>query len=431
MSAIQYLMQQSVTDPLTAIAEGIGHIVENLRRLEKAARVLHDAECGQPSRIIEGFAKEEAAKVLILIDVVRCPPSRHKELRRTVGYFDKHLAKRIYAEACSWRPASFEELKGRTEIATRSHYLDGPKGVDWIFPNDVKARRERDIYVDYIKDLTEEDGEHMWMTPFADSMAKWPYVEPRAIATVEALYRLGTGSEDGVNVIREEWQDYDPELSSNSDDHRARIVRTLKRLSRDNDGPEVHDAVTVIVENWPFPMWSLDLSKESKVDLAELRQSRRDLIAQFEQVASVREPELNVTAGLIDELASAYEAAEKDRDRLEDEQARSEEAEREREGTRSRSKLRIRRISVVESPLFVALKERLQQLTEEERADLVALAWFTRDPVANWARVRGRAAEMIQGMDYTYQVGLGNAWREGYGRWKSASEKFEAGALQM
>ncbi len=431
MSAIKHLMQLSVSDRLATISEGIGHIVQNLRRLQEAAKVLHAAEHGQTSQILGGFAVEEAAKVLILIDVVRCPPSRHSDLSRTIGYFDKHLPKRIYADACNWRPVSFEELKQYAEKATLGHYLDGPKDVDWIFPNEVKARREWDIYVDYIADVTEENGEHMWMTPYGDNLFKSAYVEPLAITTVEALYCLGAGSTRGLNVIMKEWQEYDPELRHSVGNLREQIVTTLRRLDAEDNGPEVRNAMTAVVENWPFPMWSLDLSRQRKADLAELRRTRGNLIAEFEQLAVVREPTLKVTGNLIDELASAYEAAHEERDRLEEEEARKEDAKQGREGTRRRGKLRIRRLLAVEPPLFTALKERLQKLTEEERADLVALAWFTRDRVANWAGVRRRAGDMIRDMEYTYQAGLGNAWREGYQRWKSVPRKFKPGESRM
>ena len=285
MSAIEHLIQQSVTDRLETIAEGIGYIVENLRRLQEAARVLHGAGQGQTSRIMKGFAEEEAAKVLILIDVVRCPSSKQTELRRTVGYFDKHLAKRIYAAACSWRPAKLGELKEYAELDTRSYYLDGPKGVDWIFPNDVKARRERDIYVDYVKDVTEEDGEYLWMMPEADSGPRFRYFETYAVAAAEALCLLGAGSKSGLDVIRDVWRDCHPGLNSTSADLRRRIRKTLERLDKRPDRPEVASARATVMESWPFPMWSLDLSKESRVDLEELRRTRRELVSQFEQVA--------------------------------------------------------------------------------------------------------------------------------------------------
>ena len=434
MSAILNLMQQSLKDRLETIAEGIGHIVENLRRLREAAKVLHDAGHGQTAQIMAGFADEEAAKVLILVDVVRCPPSRQADLRRTVGYFDKHLAKRIYAEACRWRPTWFEELKAYAESATRSHYLDGPKDVDWIFPNDFKGRREREIYVDYIKDVTEEDGEYLWMTPFPDNSFRMSYVQSAVVSVAEALWCLGAGSTHGLDVVREEWLGFDPELNDSIRNHRNRVARTLDRLGQNTGGTDDENA-GVVMRNWPFPMWSLDLSEETRAEtksnLAELREIRKDQIAQFEKIASVREPALQVTADLVEELAKAYDESKEERARLEDEHARKEAAEAGGTVDKRQGKLRIRRMLAVENPLFSNLKRRLQSLSVEERADLVALAWLTRDHIADWARVRARAAGMIESMDFTYQAGLGNAWREGYSRWTTVRTEFKPGELRM
>ena len=48
--------------------------------------------------MLRNLANEEAAKVLILLDVVRCPKSRSTDKSRTLSYFYNHLAKRIYAQ---------------------------------------------------------------------------------------------------------------------------------------------------------------------------------------------------------------------------------------------------------------------------------------------------------------------------------------------
>ena len=55
------------------ISEGITHIVENAVSLDDTARRLCQAQEYRAAEILRGFAEEEAAKVLILIDAVRCP----------------------------------------------------------------------------------------------------------------------------------------------------------------------------------------------------------------------------------------------------------------------------------------------------------------------------------------------------------------------
>jgi hypothetical protein len=63
---------------------------------------------GREAKVLEGFAKEEAAKILILMDAVRCPPKLvASKLNRIVGWFYDHLARLIYAEAVSWKPLNF------------------------------------------------------------------------------------------------------------------------------------------------------------------------------------------------------------------------------------------------------------------------------------------------------------------------------------
>ena len=53
------------------IAEGIPLIVDNALSLDETAQRLHRQEEFRVCEIIRGFAEEEAAKVLILIDLVR------------------------------------------------------------------------------------------------------------------------------------------------------------------------------------------------------------------------------------------------------------------------------------------------------------------------------------------------------------------------
>ncbi|OAF16927.1 hypothetical protein [Bradyrhizobium neotropicale] len=53
---------------------------------------------GREAKVLEGFAKEEAAKILILMDAVRCPPKLiASKLNRIVGWFYDHLARLIIA----------------------------------------------------------------------------------------------------------------------------------------------------------------------------------------------------------------------------------------------------------------------------------------------------------------------------------------------
>lgn len=53
----------------------------------------------------------------------------------------------IYVDATQIRPADFREVRERIDRPRRSHYLDGPNDVDWIFRNQLFSQRrfEQDL----------------------------------------------------------------------------------------------------------------------------------------------------------------------------------------------------------------------------------------------------------------------------------------------
>src|SRR5262245_35700558 len=92
------------------IATGLQLIADVVKRIDDTAiRLCNDSftsiltpEVNYPGTILSAVGEEEAAKILILIDSVRCPTSKSNERTRTLGYFYEHLAKTIYADACNW-----------------------------------------------------------------------------------------------------------------------------------------------------------------------------------------------------------------------------------------------------------------------------------------------------------------------------------------
>src|SRR5258708_34802793 len=100
--AIAKLSQLSDVELFTETATGIEHIIKGVAELHSAARALSGAGNEYPARILGNLAEEEAAKVLILMDVIRCPRDRREERLRLLGYFYKHLPKGIYIEVCEW-----------------------------------------------------------------------------------------------------------------------------------------------------------------------------------------------------------------------------------------------------------------------------------------------------------------------------------------
>ena len=84
------------------LSEGIALVVDNALKLDDAARCLHQGDNYRASAIMRGNAEEEAAKVQILIDLVRCPRA-FQGRSRVAKRFYGHVAKRIYAMTCDYQ----------------------------------------------------------------------------------------------------------------------------------------------------------------------------------------------------------------------------------------------------------------------------------------------------------------------------------------
>ena len=78
--AILDLEQLSDNALFETLSQGMSLIVENATGFDETARRLYGDSDLRASEVMRSFAEEEAAKVLILIDYVRCP--RSSEQRR-------------------------------------------------------------------------------------------------------------------------------------------------------------------------------------------------------------------------------------------------------------------------------------------------------------------------------------------------------------
>ena len=57
---------------LDFISQGLPLILKSARKFREAAEAIRNSH-GREAAVLEGFALEEAAKILILMDAVRCP----------------------------------------------------------------------------------------------------------------------------------------------------------------------------------------------------------------------------------------------------------------------------------------------------------------------------------------------------------------------
>ncbi len=274
--AIKDLCQFGDDELFDEIAEGIGHVMDSVNRLESAVRVLHENGYYHPARALEKLAAEEAAKILVLLDVVRCPRNRVEEKSRTLGYFHDHLAKGIYARACDWAPVvgDLAEMKRKVEEERKEYHLDGPNDVDWIFGNDILRERENDLYVGYMRDVTEEGGQGVrcWMPP--SNIGFGSSYTPQVVRVARALWETKATTPGGLSVIAGIWRSANVREEMQFGELRAVNRRTLEAMNERGVFASISaDSYAEIFHRWIFPLWPLDL-RIVRVDKKSLRDVR-------------------------------------------------------------------------------------------------------------------------------------------------------------
>lgn len=419
--AIPNLEQLSDIDLFETLSQGLPLIADNATSLDETARRLYRDGEFRASEIMRSFAEEEAAKVLILIDYVRCPRSwerRAQVLKRFYG----HVAKRIHAMACDYpRIASFGELSNLVESECRPWYLDGPNGVDWIFPNSISEKRERDLYVDYARDVTDATGACQWLAPAPAIRFLSQYQASDCVTLVRSLSGAGALSTGGLAQIAGVWRGFAPVPDTDRGELRRLIFETLDRLALRCGASEEEEA-RFIVSHWPFPLWPLTM-KEPRPDdggLDGLREERKRTVEWIEETEAKRAPPPAISRAVVEDVSEACAAWESD---LEAHAARS--------GGSEAGGLRIQSIADVAGDFdlgsYARAKGKLAALSDEERAALVALGWFAGERIADWPRTYRRAIKMTPTLDEVYQIGLGSYWLPGLARWESKPVPFSAG----
>ena len=187
--AVQELSSLDDRSLFDAVAEGVKLILANVSRLDSAAYHLSAGSPRDVARILGELAAEEAAKVLILLDAIRCPPEYADERKRTLGWFYSHFAKRLYADVCDWGVTTFQQLIDGIDKQRDRYYLGGPNDVDWIMRNWITLERERMLYVDYGRyfESGSERPISRWLSPFRS-------LEPSLLVPRDRETRCSSGS---------------------------------------------------------------------------------------------------------------------------------------------------------------------------------------------------------------------------------------------
>lgn len=263
------LCQLPEQDRLAFIAEGLPIILDSAQGFWKASQQLnaHPRE----AKVLEGFAEEEAAKILILIDAVRCPPKLlSSKLNRIIGWFYNHLARLIYAEAANWRPMHLAQLRDYVDRQRRGHYIEGHAG-EYIMPNWTVYERESSLYADV---EAYQDGELGWSTPCRPHVGVKGFgsFPPTALRVAEAMQQLGLFTPKGLRATSDIWGSLEYRDKEDHHDGERLTKQLLVRLQNESlildTAEEKH--VSVLYQDWQVPMYNLDFSI-IPVTLEELR----------------------------------------------------------------------------------------------------------------------------------------------------------------
>lgn len=133
------LAQLTPARQLDIVAEGLPILLKSADELMTAAEALDDHS--RAAAILMGQATEELSKILILMDIVRCPPKvRGGLVGQMFKWFYDHLPRLLYAEAQGWKPMTVGQLQEYLDNSRRSHDIEGFAG-EFIMPKSTFLAR--------------------------------------------------------------------------------------------------------------------------------------------------------------------------------------------------------------------------------------------------------------------------------------------------
>jgi len=256
------LCQLPEPDRLAFISEGLPIILNSAEGFWDASRQL-DAH-SREAEVLEGFAAEEAAKILILMDAVRCPPKLlPSKLNKIIGWFYDHLARLIYADAIKWKPADLAELRRYIDQDRRGHYIEGFAG-EYIMPNWTVYQRESSLYADV---ESNQDGSLKWNSPRrlhaeTEAFASSLHAQAPTLRLARAMQQLGLFTPNGLKATSEIWGSLEFCNQENRGDVERLTQQLLARLEMEGLilGTAKDEDATALYETWQMPMYNLELS---------------------------------------------------------------------------------------------------------------------------------------------------------------------------
>lgn len=257
---------------LDVIAEGLPILMKSADNLLAASKALDQHD--RAVTILRGHASEELAKVLILMDIVRCPPKlRGQRVGPMMGWFYDHLARLIYSDAQHWKPTDTRELQDYVDQHRKSHYLEGNVG-EYIMPNWTTWSRESLLYADIV---TYEDGELVWHSP-EGILPAWADPGPWQVCT--ALRDMGAFTRDGLDIASSVWSQTDFKDRQHWNDTRRLTQEMLLGLEKAKLITEAahQDQQRILYDHWQLPMYRIDFTR-LEVPLEDLRAEQEAMLS--------------------------------------------------------------------------------------------------------------------------------------------------------
>lgn len=214
----------------------------------------------ESAAILQALAEEEAAKVLMLLDIARSNWGDQKEFHSFGKFFYSHLARGIYVAVYETKPADQDEQRKYADLLRRNRYLDGPLGFEWIFGNSITTKREQIIYVDYVED---PEGKSDWISPqgrYGSATESISYGGDNSsviVSLVHAMEKIGMLTEENLEIIRETHSTTRITEDSHWQELRQANATFISKLCLDEGLKPFGEYV---VEKWIFPMFSFDLN---------------------------------------------------------------------------------------------------------------------------------------------------------------------------
>jgi len=275
MRKANVLCQMSPTERLKFLAEGLPIILTSAREYYQAAEKSKDMP--RIAKILLNLGEEEIAKILILMDIVRCPRNLvNSNIGKMTKWFYDHRVRLTYTNAIRWKPMHVAQLREYVDLERNSHELDGFAG-EICSPNQMSYERERLQYVDI---ASPENGEFEWIKPESWSF-NFDIIEaasPLALALelAEAMCTVGIFTSLGLEITSEIWGQVTFRDSETFEDSEYLTKMTSKGLIKNNCYSDTvqQGHLSSLCKHWQLPMYDFDfgLIQVTSKDVTRIRE---------------------------------------------------------------------------------------------------------------------------------------------------------------